>query len=61
MSLALASSGVDDLAAISGKDDPDLVTAPGPLRKKSRERGSLYQAAMDNCGSAVIVVIGFFS
>ena len=50
---------LDDLAAISGKNDPDLATEPEPLRLSSRTRGSLYQAAMENCGSAVISVIRF--
>ena len=55
MCLAVAATG-------SGNSEPDLVTESRTSQAKIlvSEQRFIY-AAMENCGSAVIVVIGFFS
>jgi hypothetical protein len=56
-----AASKPGGTVARSDRSEPDLASEPRPLRRSSRTRGSLYQAARVNCGSAVIIVISFFT
>jgi hypothetical protein len=60
VNLAISASGVaGSEEPTSGNSEPDLATDSGSSQAKVPVSGLLSQAAMENCGSAVISVTGF--